>query len=528
MAPSRFQRAASSLDMYRKVPIDLMEGTKRGSMLSYISLFTMLLLVFLETKDFLSRRPVTDLALDTKSDSKIRVNFNITMLDLRCDWAVIDIVSALGTDQNVSAFVNKWQLNADGVRQQFYRRNLHQDDVIIKDKTVTKTLQELHINGEDAVFLDEESLQYAKDENEYLFVDFFASWCSHCRDLAPTWEALAELMADAGAKLGNQHPGEVSESEYEEATKVELPVMVAKVDCVHQKHLCNFVEDIRAYPTLRLYVDGEAWKGGDYHGHRTLLDMVEWLYQVESFHKESMDDRDRQLHIVHEAARERIAGEEGSDEERQWHREQLEARAKKNKVWKDADHPGCLIEGHLLVDRTPGNFHVQARSKNQNILPHMTNTSHMVNKLSIGNPTVRKEIESGEATVPMAVKEKIAPLDGNVYVTNELHESYHHYLKLVATEVEGFMMGRRPARIHQILASSQLAYYQNDTVPEALFVYDLSPIAVTYRSESRHWYDYFTSLFAIVGGVFTVVGMLEATINTTMEIKRRRSAHGRR
>ena len=164
-----------------------------------------------------------------------------------------------------------------------------------------KTLQELHENGEDAVSLDEETLEYAKRDHDYVFVDFYASWCSHCRDLAPTWEALAEVMVDAGEKLGKQHLEHYSDADFEAAEKVKMPVLVGKVDCVHHPKLCNQQEDIRAYPTLRLFVDGQPWKGGDYRGHRTIMEMVEWLYFVEEQHKELMGWSEEQmiLHLAH-------------------------------------------------------------------------------------------------------------------------------------------------------------------------------------------------------------------------------------
>lgn len=41
-----------ALDMYRKTPVDLLEGTKRGSMLSLFALGTMVLLFLLETRAF--------------------------------------------------------------------------------------------------------------------------------------------------------------------------------------------------------------------------------------------------------------------------------------------------------------------------------------------------------------------------------------------------------------------------------------------------------------------------------------------
>ena len=83
----------SHIDMYRKLPIDLMEGSsRRGSILSYLSLALMAVLLASETRAYFTTSLRTDLQLDKSDDPKIRLNFNITMLDLKCDWAVIDVV----------------------------------------------------------------------------------------------------------------------------------------------------------------------------------------------------------------------------------------------------------------------------------------------------------------------------------------------------------------------------------------------------------------------------------------------------
>jgi thiol-disulfide isomerase/thioredoxin len=228
------------------------------------------------------------------------------MTDLKCDWAVIDVVSVLGTDQNVTAHVTKWNMDGDGIRKGYKGRNRNQKDIDLYDETVTETLEELLENGEDAISLDPEMLAQYKTELDYLFVDFYASWCSHCHDLAPTWEALAEVMVDAGEHIAN-HLEDYSEKDYEMAEKVKQPVVIAKIDCVSHPRVCNVQEDIRAYPTLRLYVDGAPWRGGDYRGHRTILEMVEWLYFVEEQHQDMMDqekgtvlgDKTRVLHEAH-------------------------------------------------------------------------------------------------------------------------------------------------------------------------------------------------------------------------------------
>jgi hypothetical protein len=118
----------------------------------------------------------SDLAMDNNPDSKVRVNINITMMDMKCEYAVVDVVSVLGTEQNVSAHINKWNVDAAGVRQRYQGRNKHQTDYELFDSSVTESLEELYENGEDAISLSKETFEYAKREQEYLFVDFYASW----------------------------------------------------------------------------------------------------------------------------------------------------------------------------------------------------------------------------------------------------------------------------------------------------------------------------------------------------------------
>ena len=78
-----------------------------------------------------------------------------------------------------------------------------------------------------------------------------------------------------------------TEEDYQDALKVKLPVMVAKVDCVLHKKLC-FEQQIWAYPTLRLFVKGNPV--ADYRGDRTVLEMVHWLANVEEEHKRQIGE----------------------------------------------------------------------------------------------------------------------------------------------------------------------------------------------------------------------------------------------
>jgi hypothetical protein len=66
------------LDMYRKVPTDLLEGTKRGSVLSLMASFVMLSLFLLETGAFFRKTYVPfELGIGhTDLDLPIRLDLN--------------------------------------------------------------------------------------------------------------------------------------------------------------------------------------------------------------------------------------------------------------------------------------------------------------------------------------------------------------------------------------------------------------------------------------------------------------------
>jgi len=109
-------------------------------------------------------------------------------------------------------------------------------------------------------------------------------------------------------------------------------------------------------------------------------------------------------------------------------------------------------------------------------------------------------------------------MDENVYVTRELHQAYHHHLRGIAAELgKGQVLHwarEKVLRVYRILQNSQLSTYHTHIVPEAKWSYEISPIAVSYLEESRSWYDYLTGILAIVGGAFTVVGMMDSGLSS--------------
>ena len=95
-------------DFYRRIPRDLTESTSHGMFLSYCAAFFMFILFVAELWGFLSTQIHTNVVIDNMNDQLLRINFNITTLDLPCEFAVIDVVDVLGTrNDNITKNVNK-------------------------------------------------------------------------------------------------------------------------------------------------------------------------------------------------------------------------------------------------------------------------------------------------------------------------------------------------------------------------------------------------------------------------------------
>jgi len=91
--------------------------------------------------------------------------------------------------------------------------------------------------------------QVAMNKDKHVLVEFYAPWCGHCKQLAPTWDKLGEKFADS-----------------EE-------IVVAKMDST-----ANELENIKiqGFPTIKLFKKGDN-KVVDYNGERTLEGLARFL-----------------------------------------------------------------------------------------------------------------------------------------------------------------------------------------------------------------------------------------------------------
>lgn len=98
--------------------------------------------------------------------------------------------------------------------------------------------------------LDESNFDAAISSFDYIFVDFYAPWCGHCKRLAPELEKAAPVLA-----------------------RLKQPIVVAKVDADKYRKLAS-KHDIDGFPTLKIFVHGVPT---EYYGPRKADLLVRFL-----------------------------------------------------------------------------------------------------------------------------------------------------------------------------------------------------------------------------------------------------------
>ncbi|XP_031754679.1 endoplasmic reticulum-Golgi intermediate compartment protein 1 isoform X1 [Xenopus tropicalis] len=166
---------------------------------------------------------------------------------------------------------------------------------------------------------------------------------------------------------------------------------------------------------------------------------------------------------------------------------------------------GCRFEGFFSINKVPGNFHVSTHSAMAQ--PANPDMRHIIHKLSFGN-TLQVENIHGAFNA----------LGGADKLASQALESHDYVLKIVPTVYED-MNGEQQFSYQYTVANKAYVAYSHTgrVVPAIWFRYDLSPITVKYTERRQPIYRFITTVCAIIGGTFTVAGILDSFIFTASE-----------
>uniref|UniRef100_A0A7N9AP24 Endoplasmic reticulum-Golgi intermediate compartment protein n=1 Tax=Mastacembelus armatus TaxID=205130 RepID=A0A7N9AP24_9TELE len=169
---------------------------------------------------------------------------------------------------------------------------------------------------------------------------------------------------------------------------------------------------------------------------------------------------------------------------------------------------GCEVYGFLEVNKVAGNFHFAPGKSFQQSHVHVhdlqsfgldnINMTHLIKHLSFGKD------------YPGIVN----PLDGTDITAPQASMMYQYFVKIVPTiyvKTDGEVVKTNQFSVtrHEKVANGLIG---DQGLPGVFVLYELSPMMVKFTEKHRSFTHFLTGVCAIVGGVFTVAGLIDSLI----------------
>jgi len=184
----------------------------------------------------------------------------------------------------------------------------------------------------------------------------------------------------------------------------------------------------------------------------------------------------------------------------------------KREHWKDQfkeqESEGCQVYGYIEVSKVAGNFHIAPGKSFQQNHVHV----HDLQPFGAKQFNVSHEIRSLSFGVPIPGVNN--PLDGTNVSSLSGGEMYQYFVKIVPTvykKLSGenvwsnqYSFTKHKRQVRQMTGEHGL--------PGFFVLYELSPMLVQYSEKRRSFMHFLTGVCAIIGGVFTVAGLIDSMI----------------
>ncbi|XP_057950768.1 protein disulfide isomerase-like 5-4 [Malania oleifera] len=469
-----------SVDFYRKIPRDLTEASLSGAGLSIIAALSMMFLFGMELNNYLAVSTTTSVVVDKSSDGDfLRIEFNISFPALSCEFASVDVSDVLGTNRlNITKTISKFPID----------RNLRPTGSEFISGPISNAIK----HGDDA---DEEygegsvpliSRNFDRFSHLYpiLVVNFYAPWCYWSNRLKPSWEKAASII----------------KQKYD--LEMDGRILMGKVDCTEEVELCRR-HHIQGYPSIRIFRKGSDVR--DDHGQHD--------------HEAYYGDRDTDSLV---ATMESLVASIPVESQK------LASANKTSNVTHDTKRPaplagGCRIEGFVRVKKVPGDLVIAARSGSHSFDPSHMNMSHFISHFSFGRNISPKVFTHAKQLMPYFGRSHDR-LNGQSYINHhDLNAvvTIEHYLQIVKTEVIAQRYLREQKLVEEYEYTAHSSMVQSMHVPVAKFHFELSPMQVLITENPKSFSHFLTNVCAIIGGIFTVAGILDSVLHNTVRLMKK-------
>ena len=182
---------------------------------------------------------------------------------------------------------------------------------------------------------------------------------------------------------------------------------------------------------------------------------------------------------------------------------------------------GCKLKGEFYVDAVPGTFIISPKAfsyiigllRREGITK--VNVEHDIKELYFG-----ERISKFRLFVFPNAYSLMHTLKNKKRINDKLPMAYQYYLKIVPTKYQ-YLSGLS-FNSYQYTANS-FSEISLDRIPALFFRYDLSSITVEYKHTKMSFLSFIINVFAILGGVFTVAGIIDAVIHKSVLILLRKA-----
>lgn len=178
------------------------------------------------------------------------------------------------------------------------------------------------------------------------------------------------------------------------------------------------------------------------------------------------------------------------------------------------DSVGCRVVGQVTVNKVSGNVHValgrstiregkHVHEFNMHDVSDGFNTSHTISWITFGEE----------------VPGVMSPLDGTTKIVRHGAFMFHYYIKLVPTVFIGRWGTETYTNQYSVTDSArnvQVRSGELSGLPGVFIVYDFSPFLMLKTEKAKPWSYIFTSICAIIGGVFSIAMLVEMVVRSVV------------